>query len=52
MIVPTATPKEIGPPCGSMRGNVKRKYFSLELKCAEDWFSAFSPPATRCASAW
>jgi hypothetical protein len=26
-----------------MRGNVKRKYFSLELKCAEDWFSAFSP---------
>src|SRR6266852_3387695 len=27
-----------------MRGNVKRKYFSLELKCAEDWFSAFSPP--------
>jgi len=24
-----------------MRGNVKRKYFSLELKGAEDWFSAF-----------
>jgi|SwirhisoilCB1_FD_contig_21_32454965_length_401_multi_2_in_0_out_0_1 hypothetical protein len=30
-----------------MRGNVKRKYFFLELKCAEDWFSAFSPRGLR-----
>jgi len=36
-------PKEIGAPCGSMRGNVKRKYFSLELKWAEDVVSGIQP---------
>ena len=36
----------MGPPCSSIRGNVKRKYFSLELKCAEDW-SRHSAPSTR-----
>ena len=34
------------PPACSIRGNVKRKYFSLELKCAEDW-SRHSAPLTR-----
>src|SRR5258708_30027772 len=34
------------PPGCSIRGNVKRKYFSLELKCAEDW-SRHSAPSTR-----
>src|SRR6266700_1943941 len=34
----------MNPPCGSMRGNVKRKYFSLELKCAEDVVLRHSAP--------
>src|SRR5260370_39446195 len=41
------SPKISGePPACSIRGNVKRKYFSLELKCAEDW-SRHSAPSTR-----
>src|ERR1700693_1708115 len=40
--------KEIGPPSSSIRGNVKRKYFSLELKCAEDWSRHSAPPTRFC----
>ena len=40
----TRGPEEFAPPCGSMRGNVKRKYFSLELKWAEDVVSGIQPP--------
>ena len=41
-------PNGIWPPGRSIRGNVKRKYFSLELKCAEDWSRHSAPPTRFC----
>ncbi len=44
-VYPGAPPDDFEkPPDSSMRGNVKRKYFSLELKWAEDVVSGIQPP--------